>query len=74
VSSTFLGDDRRPQPGVAATDDAEIAALGAHQGGVAVGLVLVVVPVRVGVGVGDGVEEGLVLAVVVCVDRHVLAG
>ena len=56
VGVALLGDDRRPQPGVAAADDAQVAALGAHQRGVAVGLVDVVVPVGVRVGVGDGVE------------------
>ena len=50
---------RGPQAGVATADDAQIARLGAHQGGVAVGLVGVVVPVRVRVGVGDGVEVEL---------------
>ena len=52
----LLGDDRRPQPGVAAADDAQVADLGAHERGVGVGLVDVVVPVRVLVGVGDRVE------------------
>ena len=52
----LLGDDRGPQPGVAAADDAQVAADGADQGRVRVRLVDVLVPVRVGVGVGDRVE------------------
>ena len=52
----LLGDDRRPQPGVAAADDAQVAALGAHERRVGVGLVDVVVPVGEQLGVGDGVE------------------
>ena len=56
----LLGDDRRPQPGVAAADDAQVARLGAHERGVGVGLVGVLHPVRVLVGVGDGVEVVLV--------------
>ena len=52
----LLGDDRRPQPGVAAADDAQVARLGAHERRVGVRLVDVVVPVREQVGVGDGVE------------------
>ena len=52
----LLGDDRRPQAGVTAADDAQVAVLGAHQRRVRVGLVGVVVPVRVRVGVGDRVE------------------
>ena len=68
----LLGDDRRPQPGVAAADDAQVAGLGAHQRRVAVGLVGVVVPVRVRVGVGDRVEMEFVDRVVVVrlFDRH----
>jgi 3-oxoacyl-[acyl-carrier protein] reductase len=52
----LLGDDRRPQPGVAAADDAQVAVLGADQRRVAVRLVGVLVPVGVGVGVGDRLE------------------
>ena len=60
------------RPGVAAADDAQVARLGAHQRGVAVGLVGVVVPVRVRVGVGDCVEMELVdcVVVVTVVDGH----
>ena len=53
---TLLGDDRRPEPRVAAADDAQVAALVAHERRVGVGFVDVVVPVREQVGVGDGVE------------------
>ena len=60
----FLGDDRRPQSGVAPTDDAQVARLGAHEGRVGVGLVDILVPVRVLVGVGDGVEVALIDLVV----------
>ena len=56
----LLGDDRRPEPGVAAADDAQVARLGAHQGGVGLGFVDVLVPVRILVGVGDGVEVALI--------------
>ena len=56
----LLGDDRRPQPGVAAADDAQVAVLGAHQRRVRVRLVGVVVPVRIGVGVGDRVEIAVI--------------
>ena len=56
----LLGDDRRPQPGVAAADDAQVTRFGSHEGGVRVGLVDVLHPVGVLVGVGDGVEVVLV--------------
>ena len=71
----LLGDDGRPQPGVAAADDAQVAGLGAHQRRVAVGLVGVVVPVRVGVGVGDCVEVEFVdcVIVVTVVDGHLVS-
>ena len=52
----LLGDDRRPQPGVPAADDAQVAALVAHERRVGVRLVDVLVPVRRQLGVGDGVE------------------
>ena len=60
----LLGDDRRPQPGVAAADDAEVARLGANEGRVRVRLVDVVVPIGKQVGVGDGVEMRSDVAVV----------
>ena len=68
----LLGDDRRPQTRVPAADDAQVARLGAHQRGIAVGFVGVVVPVRVWVGVGDRVEMELVdyVVVVTVVDGH----
>ena len=50
----LLGEDRGPQAGVAAADDAQVAGLGPHQRLVGVGLVDVVEPVRVGLGVGQG--------------------
>ncbi len=59
----LLGDDCRPQPGVAAADDAQVARLGAHESRVGVRFVDVVVPVREQVGVGDGVEVGGALVV-----------
>ena len=61
----LLGDDRGPQPGVAAADDAEVAADRAHERGVGVGLVDVLVPVRIRVGVGDRVEVEFVDCVIV---------
>ena len=57
----FLGDDRRPEPGVTATDDAEVAVVRSDQCRIAVGLVGVLVPVRIRVCVCNGVEVSLVL-------------
>jgi hypothetical protein len=56
----LLGDDGGPEPGVAAADDGEVAALGADERRVGVGLVGVLVPVRILVGVGDRVEMPLI--------------
>ena len=53
---SFLRDDRRPQSGVAATDDAKVATLSANQSRVRIGLVGVVIPIRIRIRVGDGVE------------------
>ena len=52
----LLGDDRRPQPRVAAADHAQVAALVAHEGRVGLRLVDVVEPVGEQVGVGERVE------------------
>ena len=52
----FLCNDRRPQAGVAAADDAQVATLGAHQRWVRIGFVGIVVPIRIRIRVGDGVE------------------
>ena len=53
---TFLGDDRRPESGVPATHDAQVARLGAHEHWIRLGFVGVLVPIRVGIGIGDRVE------------------
>ena len=55
----LLRDHRRPQAGVAAADDAQIARLRLHERRVGVGIVGVVVPVGEQLGVGDRVEVAL---------------